>query len=61
MNTFEKRQIIAEYNYKNKTYFRYDMKTDSVIEEFNSKSVPITFDEWYRMYKQIVWKTIRTM
>lgn len=51
MNTFEKRQIIAEYNYKNKTYFRYDLKTDSVIEEFNSKSVPITFDEWYRMYK----------
>jgi len=51
MNPFEKRQIVAEYNFKNKTYFRYDMNTDTVIEEFNSKSVPIPFYEWYNLYK----------
>lgn len=49
MSVFEKRQIIAEVNCANKTFFKYDYKTDSVIEEF-SNSYPMSFDDWYAKY-----------
>jgi len=38
--------IIASFNAKNKTCYQYDVKTDTVIEEFNRKSFPQTFDRW---------------
>lgn len=43
----DKKNIVAEYNYNNKTCFKYDYKTDSVIEEFNRKSFPVQFSTWY--------------
>lgn len=42
----DKMNIIASFNAKNKTYYQYDKKTDTVVEEFNRKSFPQTFDRW---------------
>lgn len=50
MNSYEKRQIVAEVNFRNKTCFRYDYKTDTVIEDFNKESRPMPFDVWYKQF-----------
>jgi len=42
----DKMNIIANFNAKNKTCYQYDVKTDTVIEEFNRKSFPLTFESW---------------
>lgn len=42
----DKINIVSHYNASHKTCFQYDAKTDSVIEEFNSKSFPQSFDRW---------------
>ena len=42
----DKMSIVANFNAKNKTCYQYDVKTDTVIEEFNRKSFPLTFDRW---------------
>lgn len=42
----DKMNIVANFNAKNKTCYQYDVKTDTVIEEFNRKSFPLTFDRW---------------
>lgn len=43
----DKMNIIASFNAKHKTFYQYDVKTDSVIEEFNRKSFPQSFDRWF--------------
>lgn len=53
MNSFQKRQIVAEVNYNNKTYFSYNSKTDTVLDVFNRNARPISFDEWYKLYVKI--------
>ena len=36
----DKMNIIASFNAKHKTCYQYDLKTDTVVEEFNRKSFP---------------------
>lgn len=43
----DKMNIVADFNAKNKTYYQYDAKTNTVIEEFNRKSFPILFEKWF--------------
>lgn len=42
----DKMNIIASFNAKHKTCYQYDLKTDTVVEEFNRKSFPQAFDRW---------------
>jgi hypothetical protein len=42
----DKMNIIASFNAKHKTCYQYDVKTDTVVEEFNRKSFPQAFDRW---------------
>lgn len=42
----DKMNIVASFNAKNKTCYQYDVKTDTVTEEFNRKSFPQTFERW---------------
>lgn len=42
----DKMNIVANFNAKNKTCYQYVVKTDTVIEEFNRKSLPLKFDRW---------------
>ena len=42
----DKKNFVAQYNLHNKTCYQYDFKTDTVIQEFNSKSFPRKFDDW---------------
>lgn len=43
----DKINIISHYNATHKTCYQYDVKTDTVIEEFNNKSFPVLFDRWF--------------
>ena len=42
----DKMNIIASFNAKHKTCYQYDVKTDTVVEEFNRRSFPQAFDRW---------------
>ena len=42
----DEKYIIALFNAKHKTCYQYDVKTDTVVEEFNRKSFPQAFDRW---------------
>lgn len=43
----DKIDIITTYNQVHKTFYRYNVKNDTVIEDFNRKSFPTSFDNWY--------------
>lgn len=50
MSVFEKKEYICRINAKLKSFFRYIYSSDSVLEDFNSKAIPVPFAEWKSMY-----------
>ncbi len=46
MDTMEKKTFVATFNCNNKTFFKYDENSDTVVEEFNKSAKPIPFDDW---------------
>lgn len=47
----DKLDIVSTYNQTHKTFYRYNVKNDTVIEDFNRKSFPTSFDNWYTRTK----------
>lgn len=53
MNTYEKKEIIAKVNYANKSCWRYDYKTDLVVEDYDKSYSPMKWEEWYSKFVNV--------